>query len=235
MLVDFLEHIAAELGLERIHRGLSVEVVRIILSLPVMMFARVSLCEDLVSDISCHVVLQLGDLAEQTRDDIFGDLILLLLLVEPGEIFVLLLQVIQLLVVAVQRSGVALLVDQTLAFLQGLSQLLLLLEEKFDPVNLLGLSLLGSFLLALLLLFLFALGLLNLGLTLLHLSLKHIELAFTFFFHDSTKGVETLFVFVTELGNQLAGIHLVRCISFSLLVNAITSCLFFKKLTFKIT
>ncbi len=199
------------------------------------MFARVSLSEDLVSDISCHVVLQLGDLAEETRDDILRNLILLLLLVEPGEIFVLLLQVIQLLVVAVQRSRVALLVDQTLAFLQGLCQLLLLLEELFDPINLFSLGLFGSFFLALLLFFLLALGLLNLGLSLLHLGLKHVELAFTFLFHDSTKGVETLFVFVTELGNQLAGVHFVRRISFSLLVNAITPCLFLKKLTFKIT
>ena len=114
-----------------------------------------------------HRLLELGDLAQQTRDDVLGELVILLLLIEPGEVLVLHLQVVELLVEAVERPRVALLVDEALALLQCFGELLLLGAKGPDPLTLLLLLEACLLLLTIRFFLLLAPGLGHLGLTLL--------------------------------------------------------------------
>jgi len=77
--------------------------------------------EGVRTDVSHDLLLQVGDLREQVSDNVFLEVFLLLLLVEPGEVLVLeQLLVLLLVVIVVERSGVALLVDELLALGQSL-------------------------------------------------------------------------------------------------------------------
>lgn len=116
-------------------------------------------------------MLELRDLVKKAGHDVLGKLVFLLLLVQPREVFIFKLHVVKLLVEAIERLGVALFVNETLAFLQSLGQLFLLCPKQLDPVDLLGLGKLGSFFFALEFFFFLALGFLHLRFTILNLGL----------------------------------------------------------------
>lgn len=180
-------------------------------------------------------MLELRNLGEQTGHDVLGELVFLLLFVQPCEVFIFKLHVVKLLVEAIERLGVALFVNETLTFLQSLGELFFLGPKQLDPVDLFGLSKLGSFFFALELFFFLALSFFHLRFTILDLGLQSIELSLTFFFHNTTKSIKSLFIFIAEFGNQFLGVHLMRLISLLHLVNAITSSLFLKKLSLEVS
>lgn len=88
------------------------------------------LLEQVRAHITRDSVLELGNLVEQIGDDVLGKVALLLLFSEPREVLVLQLQLVELLIEAVERSGVALLVDELLTLGQSLLELDLLLEDS---------------------------------------------------------------------------------------------------------
>jgi len=192
------------------------------------------LSEHVSADVTGDLVLQIGDLVEQLRNDVLSKVVLRLLLVKPGEVFR--LCVLQLLVPSVvEGSGVALLVDEALTFSQGLLKLDLLLAEILDAVNLPVLLEFRCISLALVFLSLLSLRLLYEGLPLFHLALNGIELSLTFLFHSTAESVETLLVLLSQLRHNLLCTHLVVPIKVLLMVNALASRLLLNELSLKVS
>ena len=180
-------------------------------------------------------MLEFSDLVEEIGDDVLGEVSLGLLLSEPGEVLVLQLQVVELLVEAVERLGVALLVDQALSFSKSRLEFSLAVAELLDTVNLLLFLEAGFLYLSSLSVSSFLASLFNLTLSLIELSLDGIELPLAFLFHGTTEGVKSLLILSSELFNELLRVDLMGGVLPFLVVDSVTTGLLLEELAFKIT
>lgn len=80
-------------------------------------------------------MFEFRDLMKKISDNVLSEFTVSLLIIEPSEVLILQLQLVQLLIEAIERSGVALLVDEALAFSESLLELNLAFTESSDTVN----------------------------------------------------------------------------------------------------
>ena len=104
LVLELVQHVASHLRAERLHRRLSVEGCRLSVTENIICPDRFGLEERVIAHVQGHLVLELSDLVKKVGDDILSELIWLLLLIEPGKVFILFLQIVEVLVVSVKRS-----------------------------------------------------------------------------------------------------------------------------------
>lgn len=163
-LLELFEDIACHARSERGDRGLTIQASsRTCITHGILTGIARLLREGVRADIRDNLLLQIGDLGKQVFDYVLLEVFLLLRLVEPGVVHILeQLFILLLVVVVVERSRVALLVDELLALSQGLLKLDLLGTKILNASYLSFLLLNGCLFFALLLLSLFLSGLFDL-------------------------------------------------------------------------